>query len=267
MGFEQKTVGLPAGNVTYHVAGTGRPLLYLHGGSGVMFTEPLTRLAESRRVYIPVTPGYDTTDALDGVANVQDLAGLWASFVDVVIDGANTDVMGFSFGGLVAAWLAATHPDKVDQLILAAPGGLTPTGSVTLSDDPKKRLAQMYRHPENLPDGESPGQRLARSREAMARYRPNFDRDEALAARLGDIEALTLVLMGTEDGVTPAEVGQMLRRELKHAHLIYVYDAAHALEVDQPARVTTLLTDFLERGDGFLVNWGGEPAEAAPATR
>ena len=84
---------------------------------------------------------------------------------------------------------------------------------------------------------------------------------------MGDIKALTLVLLGTEDGVTPAEVGQMLRRELQRAHFIYVYDAAHALEVDQPDRVTTVLTDFLERGDGFLVNWGGEPADAAPATR
>ncbi len=267
MGFGQKTVVLPAGEVTYHVAGTGRPLLYLHGGGGVMITEPLNRLARSRRVYIPITPGFEGTRALDGVANVQDLADLWAAFVDTVIDSANTDVMGFSFGGLVAAWLAAKHPDKVDQLVLSAPGGLTPPGSFKPSDDPKERLAQMYRHPERLPAGEVPGERMARAREAMARYRPTFDRDEELVARLGDIEALTLVLLGTEDGVTPAEVGQMLRRELQHAHLIYVYDAAHALEIDQPDRMTAVLTDFLERGDGFLVNWGDEPAEAAPATR
>lgn len=267
MAFEQKTAVLPAGEVTYHVAGNGAPLLYLHGGGGVVITKPLTRLAESRRVYIPVTPGFEGTSALDGVANVQDLAGLWAAFVDTVMDEDKTDVMGFSFGGLVAAWMAAKHPDKVDQLVLAAPGGFTPTGATKLSDDPKKRLAQMYRHPENLPDGDAPADRMARSREAMARYRPNFDCDEDLVARLGDIEALTLVLLGTEDGVTPAEVGHLLRREMQHVHFVYVYDAAHALEIDQPDRVGLILRDFLERGEGFLVNWGGEPAEAAPATR
>ena len=267
MAFEQKTAVLPAGEVTYHVAGDGVPLLYLHGGGGVMFTGPLNRLAETRRVYIPVTPGFEGTSALDGIANVQDLAGLWAAFVDTVLDEEQTDVMGFSFGGLVAAWMAAKHADKVEQLILAAPGGFTPTGTVKLSDDPKERMAQMYRHPENLPDGDVPADRMARSREAMAHYRPNFDRDEDLVARLGDIEALTLVLLGTEDGVTPAEAGQMLRREMSRVHFVYVYDAAHALEVDQPDRVTTILTDFLERGEGFLVNWGDEPAEAAPATR
>ena len=36
-----------------------------------MITKPLTRLAESRRVYIPVTPGFEGTSALDGVANAH----------------------------------------------------------------------------------------------------------------------------------------------------------------------------------------------------
>ena len=34
MAFEQKTAVLPAGEMTYHVAGDGAPLLYLHGGGG-----------------------------------------------------------------------------------------------------------------------------------------------------------------------------------------------------------------------------------------
>jgi hypothetical protein len=32
------------------------------------------------------------------------------------------------------------------------------------------------------------------------------------------------------------------------------FDAAHTIEVDQPERLTGLVSDFLERGEAFLVN-------------
>jgi hypothetical protein len=55
-----------------------------------------------------------------------------------------------------------------------------------------------------------------------------------------------------------------LKAKIPTSHLIYVYDAAHAIEVDQPERFLTLVGDFLARGQGFLVNagTGEEPADA-----
>jgi hypothetical protein len=35
-----------------------------------------------------------------------------------------------------------------------------------------------------------------------------------------------------------------------------VWDAAHAIEVDQPERMLAVLGSFLERSEGFMVNWG-----------
>ena len=41
---------------------------------------------------------------------------------------------------------------------------------------------------------------------------------------------------------------------MQRAFLIYVYDAAHNIEVDQPERFAALASDFLKRGEVFLVN-------------
>jgi pimeloyl-ACP methyl ester carboxylesterase len=73
-------------------------------------------------------------------------------------------------------------------------------------------------------------------------------------ARLGDIEALTLILQGTKDGVIPVASARLLKERIPRAHLVYLYDAAHALEIDQPERFTHLIGDFFRRGEAFIVN-------------
>ncbi|ETX08849.1 MAG: hypothetical protein ETSY2_02980 [Candidatus Entotheonella gemina] len=49
---------------------------------------------------------------------------------------------------------------------------------------------------------------------------------------------------------------QELKRRIPHSHLIYVYNAAHNLETDQPERFARLVTDFMQRAEAFLVNPG-----------
>ena len=40
--------------------------------------------------------------------------------------------------------------------------------------------------------------------------------------------------------------------------MIYVFDAGHDIEVDQPERVVALVRDFFARGEAFIVNPGDE---------
>ena len=84
--------------------------------------------------------------------------------------------------------------------------------------------------------------------------------DEDLAGRLAEIQSLTLVLMGVEDTVIPAETGWLLKERLPNVYLTYIDDAAHNIEVDQPERVLKLVRKFLEHGEAFLLNRGPEAA-------
>ena len=42
--------------------------------------------------------------------------------------------------------------------------------------------------------------------------------------------------------------------------MIYVFDAGHDIEVDQPERFVALVRDFFARGEEFIVNPGDEAA-------
>lgn len=253
MVFEQKAARLPSGEVSYAVGGDGPPVLYFHSAGGVRLTRGLELLAAGFRIYVPVIPGFDDTPLIDSVKDMRGIADLGAEFIDAVI-GARCDVMGQSFGGWVVPWLALEHPEKVGQLVLQCPAGFRPEGTPAPSGDAEIRLRQMYAYPERRPPVTKSDATLERNREMLHHYHGTAVRDDDLIARLGEIAALTLVMLGTKDGrMTPQSV-QLIKERMERAFLVYVYDAAHNIEVDQPDRFASLVGDFLKRGEVFLVN-------------
>ena len=82
-----------------------------------------------------------------------------------------------------------------------------------------------------------------------------FPGDDELLDALAHVERLMLILQGTRDAHPPDGV-QRLRRLARSSFLVYVWDAGHALEADQPARVLALIDGFLKRSESFIVNWG-----------
>ena len=255
MSFEENSVALTSGPLTYHVAGDGPPVIHMHAASGFRATAALEALARSFRIYAPVTPGFDGTATHDGVASMEALARLDAEFADAVI-GETTDVIGHSFGGWRAAWYTVLHPQKVGQLVLECPAGFREEGVGGLSSDPEELRRRLYAHPEKVPPETKPESMVTRNREMLAHYHGGKAKDDALADRLNEIEALTLILHGTRDGAIPISSPRLLKSRIPRAFLIYVYDAAHAIEVDQPEYFVGLVTDFFVRGEAFLVNPG-----------
>lgn len=256
MSFIQRDAALSTGKVTYHVAGDGRPLLYLHSAGGVRMTSTLASLAQVNQVFALVVPGFDGTESHPGVDTMRAVAGLAAEFVREVIKEKPVDVIGHSFGGRTAAWLAVDHPDVVAQLVLECPSGFRPPSSPKPSDDPAVVRRHMFAHPEKLPANQKPPEQAAANQKAAARYNRSVDYEEALVARLADIQSLTLILAGTEDGRVPPEASYLLRNRIPDSQLIFVYDAAHNVEVDQPERFMSVVRSFLDRGKAFIVNWG-----------
>src|SRR5688572_29343490 len=103
--MDEQKLRLTSGELTYFHAGSGRPLLYLHPAGGVRRSKVLEGLAESFALYVPVFPGFEGTSFHEGVDTRHALARLASEFINQVI-GRPCDVMGWSFGGCVALWLA-----------------------------------------------------------------------------------------------------------------------------------------------------------------
>ncbi|MDC0033653.1 alpha/beta hydrolase [Alphaproteobacteria bacterium] len=258
--FKKRTVDLSSGPVTYHIAGDGPPVLYFHSAGGVRYTYALDELAADYTIYMMVAPGFDGTPAHDGVNTMPALADLAAEFVDNII-GEVCDVIGQSFGGFLSIWYTVRHPHKVGFLVPQCPSGFRPKDIPQKpSGTPEEMRSRMFAHPERIPLGEKTPVQLAESRKWANYYHNSVGLDDTLVARLGDIECQTLILQGTKDGMMPPESGQLLMREIPRAKLLYVYDAGHNIEVDQPERFVALIRDFLTRGESFIVNPGDELA-------
>jgi pimeloyl-ACP methyl ester carboxylesterase len=249
MDFSREEIRLASGTVPYFVAGTGRPLLHLHSTGGFQPTEPLQALAQHHRVLAPIVPGFDGTPAHAGVRTITDVADLVAAFADQAI-GAPCDVIGHSFGGYVALWLALRHPQLVEQLVLEAPAGLR------FGADGSAPPAGPYAHPERAAAFAKSPELLERNRRARDGYGTGQPVDAALKDRIGEVKARTLILFGTADRMIPRETGVFLKAQIRASHLAYVYDAGHAIEVDQPERFLRVVASYLERGEAYIVNRG-----------
>jgi pimeloyl-ACP methyl ester carboxylesterase len=264
--FERKTIDLPGGPLTYHVAGEGPPVLYFHSAGGIRFTYALDELAADHRIYMMVAPGFDSTPTREGVDTMPALADLAASFIDEVA-GEPCDVIGQSFGGFLSIWFAVRHADKIGFLVPQCPSGFRPKDKPPKPPgDAEEMRRRMFAHPERIPPGEKSSEQLAESRKWANYYHNSVGLDETLVDRLGEIDCQTLVLQGTADGMMPPESGQLLKREIPNAKLVYVFDAGHNIEVDQPERFVALVRDFFARGEAFIVNPGNEVADTVPTS-
>ncbi|NPT55965.1 alpha/beta fold hydrolase [Paraburkholderia elongata] len=94
------------------VAGNGAPLLYLHPSAGLAWDPFLSYLAQRYTVYAPEFPGTSVGDPY-AIHSIHNLADVVLAYEELVRSLGLHDpvVVGQSFGGMLAAELAATFPD------------------------------------------------------------------------------------------------------------------------------------------------------------
>ena len=113
-------------NTQYLEAGTGSPVLLLHGHeqSATTWRWVIPTLARTHRVLALSRPGHGETDpAVGGYAPGRDLTPFVADFLSTLGIGL-LDLVGNSVGGSVALRLALTNPAAVRTLTLVASAGL-----------------------------------------------------------------------------------------------------------------------------------------------
>jgi len=260
--FVLNSLELSTGPVEYLSAGEGHNIIYLHPAAGMRVSPTLEQLAQRFRVWAPIMPGFDDTPRHRDVSTIQHLADLVSEFIGEG-PGRACDIVGSSLGGWLGAWLAVKYPALIEHLVLAAPAGFRSADAPPLNFEPEVMRKQLYAHPERVPpDGKAPETRK-RNGETVTYYGLGNSHDLELQKRVKDITCQTLILHGTKDVRVPEEGVRLLKAQIPHSQLLYVYDAAHSLEVDQPERVADLVVDFLLRGEAFIVNQNQQPVAVA----
>lgn len=244
------------------------PALVLVGSLGsdhTMWSPVLDGLARHFRVLRLDTRGHGASDAPAGDYTLADLAG----DVLAVAQAAGTTrfhYAGVSLGGMIGMWLAATHPQCVDRLVL----------SNTAAEADPARFAERIAAVRSggmaaIADGvlerwftPAFAARGGPHVEAVRRVLLGIDpegyagccaaiRDMALAPLLGRIGAPTLVIAGSQDPSTPPALGRAIAAAIPRARYLEL-PGAHFTHSEQPERWVEAVTGFLS----------GEAAVGAP---
>jgi hypothetical protein len=65
------------------------------------------------------------------------------------------------------------------------------------------------------------------------------------------------VLLGTRDRVAAPAMGRVYKELIPGCHLVFVYDAAHAIGAERPEAFAEVVVDFLERHEAFVISRAG----------
>ena len=218
-------------------------MVFLHGVGGLTWDPLLDAIAADHRVIAPEHPGAGTSQGLDYVETLWDLVLYYDELLDVLGLPA-VSLVGHSFGGMVAAEIAATSPERVDRLVLIAPLGLWRDDHPVpdISGVPRASVADL------LPAAD-PGdpESLLRASMTMASILQFIWPlpDKGLRKRLYRVHAETLVIWGEDDRIVHPAYGDDFVAAIANARLELVAAAGHLPQLEQPDRTTALVTEFL----------------------
>ena len=240
----------------------GAPVLVLGNslGTTVAMWEPqLPALTGRFRVVRYDHRGHGGSPVPDGPYSLAELGGDVLALLDT-LGLARVHLGGLSLGGMVAMWVAAHAPERVDRLaLLCTSARLGPPemwarraetvvsqGVVAIADVIVGRWFTPA-FAASSPDVVVWARKLltgtpAGGYAACCAAVQTMD----LVPALGSITAPTLVIAGAEDPATPPEHARAIAAGISGARLEIVPAAAHLANVEQPGAVTRLLLDFLE---------------------
>jgi pimeloyl-ACP methyl ester carboxylesterase len=255
-GFREAHVDADRFRIRYLEAGEGPPLVHLHGAGGLRLSRGHDLLARQFRVIAFEMPGFGASPENERTRDMAELAATMAHAAAALGLG-EFNLMGTSFGGKTALWLAALQPQLVRALVLEAPAAIRPDGTEPPAGSPEDLARRLYAHPERMPPlpPADPAIR-AKTVRLVARLR-GPDRDGDLEAHMREIAQPTLVLFGTLDHVIPPEIGHLYKELMPNCHLVFVYDAGHAIGAERPEAFAEVVADFVERREAFVVSRTG----------
>jgi pimeloyl-ACP methyl ester carboxylesterase len=237
--------------------GEGDPIVLLHGmrslAPGSRFPALLTAHGS---VIAPSCPGFGASPRPKDFDTVYDLIHLQRALLDA-IPGERITLAGLSFGGWLAAEVAAQGHPRLSRLVLINPVG------IKISDRETADILDVFNR--------SPGEVRRAAWADPDRFAPDFDAMEdaeivrhardwdalclyawhpymynpRLASWLGRIAVPTLVVWGNSDGIVTPDYGRAYARMIPGARFETIAEAGHHPEIERPEQLAALIGSFV----------------------
>ena len=239
--------------------GSGHPLLLLHGFQHIDPRLPVVELlSRNAELVAPSHPGFGGSKRPADFATMYDLVHLYLEFLDTLPKGPVT-LMGLSFGGWLAAEIAAKAGRRIERLILVDALGIkvsdreTPDILDVFNTHPQEVVRKSWHAPDTYAprhDDMEDDELITRSRnwEALCRYGFHpYMYNPQLKRWLGSIKARTLVLWGKSDGVVKPAYGEAYAKLIPGARFETIANAGHHPEIEQPAALAARVHAFMQQ--------------------
>ncbi len=238
--------------------GSGRPILLLHGFQTIdRDARFLDLLGKHGEVIAPSGPGFGNSPRPKDFDTVYDLVHLYLELLET-LPGGKVTLVGFSFGGWLAAEVAAACSHRLDKLVLVDPLGIKISGRETpdILDIFNQSPDEVRQRSWHDPDGFAPDFNVmseealvvyARNREALCLYAWHpYMYNSQLPRWLGRIPVPTLVVWGASDGIVAPDYGRAYSRLIPNSRFALIERAGHHPEIEQPETFVERVAAFLE---------------------
>jgi 3-oxoadipate enol-lactonase len=252
-------------NIDYKDEGEGTPVIFVHAFAlnQTMWDAQVTALQDRYRVITVDMRGFGNSDVIKGTSEMSQMAadvhGLMRA---LAIDKAV--MVGLSMGGYVLFAFYKAFKDVVQALVFADTRATADTdearanrlrsaekaereGSTAIADETTPKLlgdTTQAKNPDlvkrvhsiqaaNSPDG------IAAAQRGMAARQNSTD-------LLAEITCPTLVIVGTEDKLTPPTEAEAIHRGIRHSKLHAIEGSGHLSNMETPDEFNKVLIEFIE---------------------
>ena len=252
----------PSKTMVWRHWGDGPATVMLHGGSGgwTHWIRNIDVLSRTYSLWIPDLPGCGESDLPHKALDANSIFEHVATGIAQIAQGKPIDLVGFSFGALVAGFIAAHHPELVNRLVLIAPPLLgrrmrqpaLQSLSRPLTPDKHETAvrfnlqAMMLHHPSSIDDV------------AVATHAANVANDRLRRRRIAYTDVMSrlkplwrcpvYLICGREDVMAKPEIEQLagLLGECDLRKVCVIDDAGHWVQYERPDAFHDALNSCLQ---------------------
>jgi pimeloyl-ACP methyl ester carboxylesterase len=272
---ERREIDLPAGRIRYREAGSGKPIVFVHGYlvDGRLWDGVVDRLADRYRCIAPDWPIGAQQIAMKPDADLSPpgVAATIASFLEA-LDLEDVTIVGNDSGGAMSQVLVTHHPERIGRLILTncdtyenfppgifkampplakLPGGMAllslPFRSGAIARAAFKPFTKKPIPAELIASWMNPGLNDRGVRHDLKKVTVGMNKRHTLEAarQLRGSQLPILLTWAPGDKLFPISGAERLAAEAGNARIVQIPDASTFVPLDQPQRLSEEIAEFV----------------------